>query len=410
MSLVRSGYAVGACAIAAVLAGCSNVSRILPANAPGVAQVRGRPTPTEAVIYRFTGEPDGDIPGCGLTALNGALYGTTVFGGSGDDGTVFKVTPSGKETVLHSFAGGTDGSLPFAGLLKLGGLLYGTTSGGGKSNGTVYDITTAGSETILYSFTGDPDGSNPYAGLTDVGGVLYGTTDVGGTENLGTVFQMTLSGKETVLHSFAGGIDGVDVQQSTLVDVGGTLYGTTLLGGGSGCATQGCGTVFKITTSGKEKVLYSFTGGTDGETPTGAMTNVSGTLYGTTYLGGSGCGRKGCGTIFTVTTSGKESVLYRFAGGKDGANPVGLTDVGGTFYGTTQNGGSGCGKKGCGTVFAITPSGTETVLYRFAGGKDGANPSSGLTSLKGTLYGTTSSGGSGCPQYGGCGTVFSLSP
>ncbi len=148
-----------------------------------------------------------------------------------------------------------------------------------------------------------------------------------------------------------------------LVDVSGTLYGTTENGGayynscGNGVA---CGTVFSITTAGKEKALHSFGYGeeTDGCLPLAALVNVKGTLYGTT----SGCGEykiseSGNGTIFSVTTGGKEQVLHSFTGGNgDGWHPeAGLIDVSGTLYGTTVGGGTGYGSYGNGTVFAVTP-------------------------------------------------------
>jgi uncharacterized repeat protein (TIGR03803 family) len=109
-----------------------------------------------------------------------------------------------------------------------------------------------------------------------------------------------------------------------------------------------------------------------------------------------------------MTTSGKVKTLYSFAGGSDGADPVGsVLDVKGVLYGTTSQG----GKRGNGTVFSITTSGKESVLYRFAGTAkgDGANPQAGLIEVNGILYGTTAGGGVQClSTRSGCGTVFSL--
>jgi uncharacterized repeat protein (TIGR03803 family) len=203
--------------------------------------------------------------------------------------------------------------------------------------------------------------------------------------------------------------------------VGGTLYGTTQTGGGTGCeGGVGCGTVFKVTPKGVESVLYSFQGGSDGALPLGDLINVLGTLYGTTYGGGAtgtGCANGGCGTVFKVTLKGVESVLHSFQGGSDGANPnAGLVNVGGTLYGTTTQGGdgtgAGCADGGCGTVFNVTPKGVESVLQSFAGGSDGASPSGDLINVLGTLYGTTNKGGgTGCGGPGfGCGTVFKVTP
>ncbi len=188
------------------------------------------------------------------------------------------------------------------------------------------------------------------------------------------------------------------------------LYGTTRFGGGAkgGC----CGTVYSISAAGAEKVLYRFKGGADGASPQGDLIDVGGTLYGTTILGGgSGCySGAGCGTVYAVTTGGDEKVLYRFAGGSDGAGPqVGLIDVNDTLYGTTTSGGgSGC-VEGCGTVYSVSTAGAERVLYSFAGGSDGMYPKA-LVSVKGTLYGATSLGGDGGNSSNCCGTVFALSP
>jgi uncharacterized repeat protein (TIGR03803 family) len=288
---------------------------------------------------------------------------------------------------------------------------------GGLSVGLLAPLVCAASEAVVYSFQGGSDGANPQASLvTNVAdrpfgrtGTLYGTTTQGGgtgcTDNpgqpgpgCGTVFEVTPNGAESVLHSFQGGSDGA-LPSGNLINVGGTLYGTTNQGGGTGCGNYpglgpGCGTVFKVTPLGIESVLYSFKGGNDGANPSAGLVNVGSTLYGTTFGGGgTGCGGSGCGTVFRVTPQGVESVLYSFQGGSDGALPLGdLINVGGTLYGTTQFGGSGTGCSGgagCGTVFKVTLRGAESVLYSFKGGNDGANPEGGLINVLGTLYGTT---------------------
>jgi uncharacterized repeat protein (TIGR03803 family) len=263
---------------------------------------------------------------------------------------VFSITPSGHETVLHAFAGSPDGEEPLARLLNVNGTLYGTTSLGGAYNsvhhfgGTVFSITPGGKEKVLYSFGNGTDGAYPYAGLTDVKGRLYGTTYYGGAHNWGTVFSITPGGKEKVLYSFgAHGNDG-EWPTTGLVDVSGTLYGTTFVGG----AYNGDGTVFSITPSGTETVLHSFSNnGSDGWYPDAALLNVNGTLYGTTYFGGA----HGLGTVFSITLSGHETVLHSF-NGRDGSFPAsGLVDVNGTLYGTTATGGA----HNDGTVYSITP-------------------------------------------------------
>ncbi len=273
----------------------------------------------------------------------------------------------------------------------------------------MFKVTLSGAETVLYSFAGEPDGFGPDAGLLDVNGTLYGTTIDGGTAGGGTVFAITPSGAETVLHSFAGTPDGFG-PDAGLINVNGTLYGTTTTGGANCSSNGGCGTVFTIATSGAETVLYSFKGGAgDGKYPKeAALLDVNGTLYGTTKSGGT----NNRGTVFSITTSGEETVVHSFGGSGDGVFPYGgLLDVNGTLYGTTSNGGSvSCGVRygdihGCGTVFETTTSGEESVLHSFGGRRDGKYPYAGLINVDGTLYGTTTAGGAK-----NAGTVFSLLP
>ncbi len=318
----------------------------------------------EHVLYSFKGgSGDGANPYAGLIEVNGTFYGTTNAGGDYDSGcyghgcgTVFEVSTSGKEHVLHSFKGGTtDGANPYAGLINVNGTLYATTSVGGGSGcsfyggegcGTVFSITPSGKETVLYRFGGGSayDGTNPYAGLINVKGKLYGTTEGGGANGYGTVFSITPSGKERVLHGFGSGSGDGANPYAGLIEVNGTLYGTTVSGG-----TDNTGTAFKVTTSGKETPLHSFVGGSDGAYPYAGLIDVNGTLYGATSSGGP---NNDDGTAFAITTSGKETVLHSFGGSGDGAKPyAGLINVNGTLYGTTAGG----GKDGDGTVFKISP-------------------------------------------------------
>jgi len=308
----------------------------------------------EAVLYSFGA--NGNTPMGSLTNMGGTFYGTTEFGGSGD-GVVFSMTPAGTEQVLHTFQGGSDGTLPFAGLVNVKGTLYGTTGGGGaSSSGTVFSITQAGSEKVVYSFKGGSDGVFPTGDLIDIAGRLFGTTQSGGAHGDGVVFRVTTSGKETVLYSFQGGNDGGS-PAAGLLNVQGKLYGTTQKGGGTGCAFgYGCGTVFEITTDGAEKVIYRFQGGNDGAKPRTTLIDVGGAFYGTTPQGGSttACGGEGCGTVFKVTAAGSERVLHRFNGTGDGMAPHGaLIDMGGKLVGTTNA--SGPGGCDCGTVFSQKP-------------------------------------------------------
>jgi uncharacterized repeat protein (TIGR03803 family) len=317
----------------------------------------------ETVLHSLeVGSKDGKNPRAGLIHVTGTLYGTTIHGGAASCycGTVFKVTLSGAEAVLYSFSGAPDGSGPDAGLLNVNGTLYGTTFFGGTAGeGTVFAITTSGGETVLHSFAGTPDGAQPYAGLINVNGTLYGTTTLGGANcgsgfGCGTVFSITTGGSENVLHSFGNGTDG-KFPTAGLINVSGTLYGTTE-GGGSyavfACrGFAGCGTVFSITTGGSENVLHSFNG-TDGRLPTAGLVNVRGTLYGATSSGG----RKGqdFGVLFSVSGSGTEKVLHSFNSGghrRGGAtNPNGLINVRGSLYGTASR----RGQFGGGAVFVQT--------------------------------------------------------
>jgi uncharacterized repeat protein (TIGR03803 family) len=372
--------------------------------------------------------------------MNDSFYGTTMYGGKGSActegsvpgcGTVFKITSSGAESVLHSFKGEPDGTSPRASLVAINGTLYGTTPQGGSNNkGAVFAITTAGAERVLYSFKGGADGEYPVAGLISMKGALYGVTEKGGTGcgsyGCGTVFELTTSGKEQILYRFKGAKDGSSPSGS-LIGVTNTLYGTTSTGG-SGCAVKGgCGTVFSVSTSGKERLLYSFRGdlgkGPDGAYPAAGLLVLNGTLYGSTQYGGAAsCSSSGdtCGTVFAVSTSGAERVLHRFGDVPDGAWPIAsLIDLNGLLYGTTTGGGdSKCGNyhNGCGSIYELNTSGKERVLYGFKGdfnsGPDGSDPSAALIVSNGILYGTALQGGnSNCgPSGTGCGTVFRISP
>lgn len=254
------------------------------------------PTDTEQVLYRFGGGSDGAVPYAGLIDVKGALYGTTAYGGDVTSrtglGTVFKIGKNGEEQVLHNF-GFSDGWHPEASLIDVNGVLYGTTDQGGKrdGDGTVFSITAKGAEQVLHSFR--RRAGRPLAALVDVAGKLYGTTEFGGKFDDGVVFEIGNDGKMKPLHTFGGGSDGVN-PTAALIDVNGTLYGTTVLGG-----AYGYGTVFSITPEGTEQVLYSFAGyPSDGENPWGGLVEVNGTLYGTTSFGGTFTAYDSYGTVF----------------------------------------------------------------------------------------------------------------
>jgi|HubBroStandDraft_4_1064222.scaffolds.fasta_scaffold00005_112 uncharacterized repeat protein (TIGR03803 family) len=413
--IVLSVYAAGS-----LLAACGAPQPIglptalpqAPAVGPGRAIVHHIGAAYYRVLYKFRSFGyDARGPLASLIDVKGTLYGTTVDGGAyTNGGTVFSIKPTGKhEQVLHSFGNGSDGISPAAGLLNVNGTLYGTTSFGGAygtasgGGGTVFSIQPTGKqEQVLHSFGSGSDGALPFAGLLDVNGTLYGTTRDGGTYGYGTVFSISTTGTEHVLYSFAGEPDGA-LPDAGLIDVKGTLYGATANGGSSNCM-GGCGTVFSISTTGTEHVLYRFLAGTDGWIPAVSLLDVKGTLYGTTQAGG---GHNNPGTVFSVSRTGTEQVLYRFGVGSDGDRPLSsLINVHGTLYGTTVAGGAyGTATGTGGTVFSIRPSGKhEQVLHSFGTRSDGEGPEAALIDLNGTLYGTT------CCGALGDGTVFALSP
>jgi len=347
------------------------------------------------LVYAWPGDAE---PFAGLTYLGGTFYGTTAFSGNGS-GTVYSVTPNGNQQVLYSFSG-NDGAVPQGDLAVMNGLLYGTTSqGGAYQDGTVFSISTGGSFNVLHNF-GGPDGRAPVAGLTSLNGTLYGVTRFGGTNDQGAVFSITSSGTENVIYSFTGTPDGAQ-PAADLVNVNGVLYGTTAGGG-----TNDSGTAFSITPGGVESVLHSFGSGSDGVDPLGRLIYVDGTFYGTTTGGGTTVceGFISCGTVFSMTPSGSEQVLHSFNPFQfgDGWSPwAGVTEMKGVLYGTTQFG----GVFSYGTVYSITKRGAEKVLYYFENSGDGNSPLAPLVSLKGTLYGTALGCGSTCG-----GTVFALRP
>ena len=293
---------------------------------------------------------------------------------------------------------------------------------------------------VLYDFcsqTNCSDGGYSLAGLImDSSGNLYGTTRLGGNAGCGTLgcgvaFRLAPDGTETVLHRFcsqANCSDGSEPEAGLIMDGAGNLYGTTVEGGTLGCslATDGCGTVFKIAPDGTETTLYTFcplANCTDGANPrAGLIMDGAGNLYGTTYVGGANpnCngGRvTGCGTVFKVSPGGTETVLYSFcsqANCSDGSEPWGgslIFDGSGDLYGTTTGGGvgTGCGGEGgCGAVFRLAPDGTETVLYSFCAS---GNCSGGDFPLAGLIMdGAGNLYGTTADAHGAAGVVFELAP
>lgn len=337
------------------------------------------------------------------TTSGGGNRGCGAFG----CGTAFSLDPStGAEKVLYRFcskAKCTDGDSPSS-VIAVNNALYGTTARGGVADhGTVFVIQRdTGKEKVLYSFCTQSkcaDGTEPFGGLVEVNGILYGTTNGGGSAKYGVVFSLDPNtGVETVIHAFGEGADGAS-PYSGMIEVNGMLYGTTYYGG-----ETGAGTVFALDPStNTEKVLYSFASqaSPDGWNPYGGMVNVNGTLYGTTVEGGGVPGSDGVGTVFAFNpTTGTETLVHSFNGSDGRAPYAGLIAMKGRLYGTTASGGSA----DRGTVFSVDPAtGTESVLHNFLGGADGDSPWANLVAVKDTLYGTTPMGGAN-----GAGTVFSL--
>jgi uncharacterized repeat protein (TIGR03803 family) len=376
-------------------------------------------TPTLTVLYTFTGGADGGYPEAGLIqASDGSLYGTTYQGGTAGVGTVFKIsnlsdTPT--ESVIYSFTGGPDGKLPYASLIQASdGNLYGTTSGGGGVF-RISDLAGTPTFSVIHTFTGGPDGSESYAALIQASdGNLYGTTLQGGTSYVGTVFTISnLAGTptESVIYSFTGGADGNGPSAAVIQASDGNLYGTTFSGG-----ANNAGTVFEIANPAgtpTESVIYSFAGGADGAFPESSLIQASdGNLYGTT-LNLYNVRTSNLGTVFTIVNLGgtpTESVIYGFAlvdGANSDAALIQASD--GNLYGTTKTGGT----SDAGTVFRIgnlAGASTYSVIYSFTGGADGKNPVAALIQASdGNLYGTTVHGGAGSPGYGAIFKIGNLS-
>jgi uncharacterized repeat protein (TIGR03803 family) len=413
----------------------------------------------EKVLWSFAGPPnDGAMPLAGLVFdQSGNLYGTTYTGGNATApvcgsgcGTIFELSPGSdgiwKESVLYNFCSNysagqcLDGAYPQASLVfDAAGNLYGTTNYGGgqpctiqsSGCGTVFELSPpapSGSwtQTVLYSFCAEVvnfqclDGAVPISQLTwDASGNLYGTTSAGGTADAGTVFELSPDSglwNEVVLYNFCsighGTVcpDGEYPFAGVTFDNSGSLYGTTEVGGSS--RYQGGGTVYKLTpTSGVwiESVLIRFvTPYSDGRLPIAPVSfDAVGNLYGTTAAGGP----SGNGGVFRLRKSGAEYFLFN---GSNGSFPVGGVLVDSrraAIYGTTQGGGGHLG-----AVFKITAPAQETVLYGFCLKEpcvDGAQPSAGLIEDRfGNLYSTGKYGGANITscENSGCGVVFEIQP
>ena len=346
------------------------------------------------------------------------------------------------DTVIYSFCSRphcSDGTEPSGTLIEdAKGNLFGTAIAGGSSRcglgsyscGVVYKLEPGGREIVLHAFTGGnhiggADGVQPFGYLAKGRkGRLYGSTVEGGNSEYnktgnGVVFEIDHH-HERILHAFCAQADcpdGALPWSGITIDGSDKKYGTTVSGGHiSQDCPQGCGVIFEMTASGRETVLHAFGGGNDGSGPVAPpVLDAAGNLYGATSGGGSkSCS---CGTVFQVVAGGAKSALYSFTGGNDGAYPSYgklVRDASGDLYGTTsRGGGTGCGGNGCGTVFKVTRGGKEVLLHAFcakAGCSDGAIPQFGLIpDAAGNLYGTTSQGGTSNHKCSsGCGVVFEI--
>ena len=362
-----------------------------------------------SVIHNFTGGADGANPLNGLMmGAAGYMYGTTSAGGAHNNGTVFRIAPTGILQTIYAFEGGADGSAPQSFLIEDSqGRLYGTTSAGGAyGGGTVFRITN-NTKTILHSFGSGTDGSTPLGGLVfDHAGNLYGTTSAGGANGNGTVFMLSPSGiilRETVLYSFGTGADGAVPYAGVTLDSSGDVLGTTSAGG-----SGGYGTIFELNKqhSWAETVVYNFQNQNDGGVPyAGLIADGHGNFYGAATEGGS----QGGGSIFELTPAGSGwnfTAIDSLAGwGISGTFRNLMLSSSGTLYATTH-----CdGQDSAGTVYELVPgtggTWTYTQLYSFTGGTDGLYSFSNLVMFANRLYGTTNQGGA----YG-YGDVFAVFP
>jgi len=363
-------------------------------------------------LFSFNTITNGGQPAAGLVqGPDGAFYGTAEIGGSGNNGTVFKITPAGLFTNRLSFTGTSGpypGANPAANLVwGANGNLYGTTSAGGTNDsGTIFQMTTNGAFTSLVSFTGTNGaalGIYPNGLVQGQDGNFYGTTQMGGTNDIssdgdGTIFRVTPAGTLTTLFCF-NNTNGASPYAVLVQGTNGNFYGTTWAGG-----SNGLGTIFEVTTNGVLTSLISFNAANGANPQAGLVQGGNGNFYGTAYSGGaySGSGTN-FGTVFTMTPGGALTVLVSF-NKANGANPFASLVQGadGNFYGTTQLGGT----NNNGTAFEISPAGALTTLVSFGGATNNSYPLAGLVpGADGYFYGTTAFGGS--YQQG---TVFRFPP
>ena len=327
-------------------------------------------------------------------------------------GQIYRVSPDGTRTTVADLpaVGPSDNLLgwgPYSGLVEdSNGNFYGTTYTHGATNdtlcGMIYRLTPNGSVVPLYYFSCGLDGAKPRAALiAGPDGNFYGTTSAGGIGGNGTIFSISPDGAFRVIYSFSGGSDGAHSFAPLLLGSDGNFYGTTSAGG-----DRGGGTVFRLTPTGQLTPLFSFAA-SDGASPfaAGLAQGPDGSLYGRTINPTTRSG-----AIFKLGMDGTFTSLVSFPGNTETeiSSDALVLSSDGNLYGTTPGG----GQAGVGSVFSMTPAGSLTVLYSFSAqdfaGKnpDGGGPAASLIEAPdGNFYGTTQGGGTG-----GRGTVFVIAP
>jgi len=360
-------------------------------------------TPLAAHAQTYTDLHDFNInAGDPFTFVNGRLaqgrdgnfYSESNQGGSFLKGTVFQLTPSGTVTIIYSFTGNADGQFPEGGItLGADGNFYGDAKTGGTgNNGTVFKVTPSGTLTLLHTFTNKGDGLNPmYSLILNPNGNFYGATSQGNNSAPETIFQVAPSGTFKTVRTLttAQGFSGGQLSQGS----DGNLYGGTNAGG-----ANGLGTAFKMTPGKVVTVLHDFNG-TDGAFAAFGLVQASdGKFYGATKGGGSA----NAGVIYSLTSSGMFTVLHNLNGTSDGSTPFGqlLVASDGNLYGTAVSGGTTF--VNCGTIFKVTPAGAYSVVHNFDR-TSGCNPEEQLIQgTDGLLYGLVTGGG----NHDGRGGVF----
>jgi len=384
------------------------ISRLLMA---GAVVASALPTPSHALdskpaafVYKLQSldASTGYSPRAKLIkGSDGNFYGTTYYGGAAGLGTLFKMDSRGTITTLHSFSAcASDGCYPASALVEgADGALYGTTYYGGSAViGNVFKISKSGTFSSIYSFTNCVStGCYPKTALTlGTDGTLYGTTYYGGAIGLGTVFKVSTAGAVLQVYAFPNCSVACYPMDALTMGADGALYGASYYGG-----TYSLGSIFKLTTSGTASALYSFPNCTSGCSPRGGLTqSADGTFYGVTYAGGS----SGLGTVYQFKSSAY-TMLVAFNGTGGSLPQSAPLLLNGTLYGTTLTGGT----NGLGAIYAVstTSTGAMTKLYDFENViRTAYSPAGGLVQVSGKrMFGMSASGGDN--QQG---AVYSVTP